>query len=81
MSFFDPDYNSRADYDMDGTDNDIHMEPSGLIHAGSGIDQVTWMDVRVDGVCVTPRHGCPVEINALWYNALKIGAKLAADFQ
>ena len=63
-----------------GTDNDIHMEPSGLIHAGSGIDQVTWMDVRVDGVCVTPRHGCPVEINALWYNALKIGAKLAADF-
>ena len=63
-----------------GTDNDIHMEPSGLIHAGSGTDQVTWMDVRVDGVCVTPRHGCPVEINALWYNALKIGAKLAADF-
>ncbi|MBR6390486.1 MAG: hypothetical protein IKS16_04000 [Lachnospiraceae bacterium] len=63
-----------------GTDNDIHMEPSGLIHAGSGIDQVTWMDVRVDGVCVTPRHGCPVEINALWYNALKIGGELAGRF-
>lgn len=63
-----------------GTDNDIHMEDSGLVHAGSGIDQVTWMDVRIDGVCVTPRHGCPVEINALWYNALRIGADLAERF-
>ena len=63
-----------------GTDNSIYMEPSGLIHAGSGLDQVTWMDVRVGDMVVTPRHGCPVEINALWYNALRIGAGLAERF-
>ncbi|MBO4899557.1 MAG: glycogen debranching enzyme family protein [Lachnospiraceae bacterium] len=63
-----------------GTDNSIYMEPSGLIHAGSGLDQVTWMDVRVGSLVVTPRHGCPVEINALWYNALRIGAGLAERF-
>ena len=63
-----------------GTDNSIYMEPSGLIHAGSGLDQVTWMDVRVGEMVVTPRHGCPVEINALWYNALRIGADLAERF-
>lgn len=63
-----------------GTDNSIYMEESGLIHAGSGLDQVTWMDVRVGDMVVTPRHGCPVEINALWYNALRIGAILAAEF-
>lgn len=62
-----------------GTDNSIYMEKSGLIHAGSGLDQVTWMDVRVGDMVVTPRHGCPVEINALWYNALRIGAMLAAE--
>ena len=51
---------------------DIYMEANGLIHAGSGTDQVTWMDVRIDDNVITPRHGCPVEINALWYNALCI---------
>ncbi len=63
-----------------GTDNSIYMDESGLIHAGSGLDQVTWMDVRVGDMVVTPRHGCPVEINALWYNALRIGAHLADMF-
>jgi len=63
-----------------GTDNSIYMEESGLIHAGSGLDQVTWMDVRVGDLVVTPRHGCPVEINALWYNALRIAASLADMF-
>ena len=55
-----------------GTDFSIKMDRDGLIHAGSGLDQVTWMDVRINGVVVTPRHGKPVEINALWYNALCI---------
>jgi predicted glycogen debranching enzyme len=55
-----------------GTDFSIKMQDNHLISAGSGLDQVTWMDVRVNGIVVTPRHGCPVEINALWYNALKI---------
>ena len=43
----------------------IYMDSDCLIHAGSGIDQVTWMDVRVGDWVVTPRHGKPVEINAL----------------
>ncbi len=63
-----------------GTDFSIYMEEDGLLHAGSGIDQVTWMDVRVGDWVPTPRHGCPVEINALWYNALRIMEQLSNDF-
>ena len=59
-----------------GTDFSIHMEEDGLIAAGSGLDQVTWMDVNVDGILPTPRHGKPVEINAYWYNALRIMERL-----
>ena len=60
-----------------GTDFSISMDHDGLIHAGSGLDQVTWMDVRINGYVVTPRHGKPVEINALWYNALRIVESLS----
>ena len=60
-----------------GTDFSIRMEEDGLITAGSGLDQVTWMDVNVDGILPTPRHGKPVEINAYWYNALRIMERLA----
>ena len=55
-----------------GTKHGIHMEEDGLIAAGEGFDQVTWMDVRIGDILPTPRHGKPVEINAYWYNALKI---------
>lgn len=55
-----------------GTDYGIHMDQDGLIVAGQGYDQVTWMDVRVEDILPTPRHGKPVEINAYWYNALRI---------
>ncbi len=55
-----------------GTDHSISMDTDGLIRAGGGLDQVTWMDVCVNGILPTPRHGKPVEINAYWYNALKI---------
>ena len=55
-----------------GTDHSISMDTDGLIRAGDGLDQVTWMDVRVNDILPTPRHGKPVEINAYWYNALKI---------
>lgn len=64
-----------------GTDFSIYMEKDGLIHAGSGLDQVTWMDVRVGDWVATPRHGKPVEINALWYNALKVMELLAKRFK
>lgn len=63
-----------------GTDFSIYMDKDGLICAGDGYDQVTWMDVRVGTWVVTPRHGKPVEINALWYNALKIMEELSAKF-
>ena len=66
-----------------GTHHHIKMEADGLISAGGGLDQVTWMDVCVEGILPTPRHGKPVEINAYWYNALKImnifAGKLGAD--
>ncbi|MDV4151285.1 amylo-alpha-1,6-glucosidase [Clostridium sp. AL.422] len=58
----------------------IGMDEDGLIFAGSGLDQVTWMDVRIGELVVTPRHGKPVEINALWYNALCIMDELRIKF-
>lgn len=60
-----------------GTHFNIHMEEDGLISAGAGLDQVTWMDVRVGEILPTPRHGKPVEINAYWYNALCIMQKFS----
>ena len=68
-----------------GTHHGIGMDTDGLIFAGQGLDQVTWMDVCVQGILPTPRHGKPVEINAYWYNALiimdKIAEKLGYDQQ
>lgn len=60
-----------------GTDYGIQMDEDGLIMAGQGYDQVTWMDVRVEDILPTPRHGKPVEINAYWYNALRIMEELS----
>ena len=66
-----------------GTHHGIRMDADGLICAGQGLDQVTWMDVRVGEILPTPRHGKPVEINAYWYSALCImdafAAKLGLD--
>lgn len=57
-----------------GTDFNIYMDDDYLIYAGQGYDQVTWMDVRFEEILPTARHGKPVEINAFWYNALKVVA-------
>ena len=57
-----------------GTDHAIYMDDDFLIHAGDNEDQITWMDVYTHGKAITPRHGKPVELNALWYNALMIMA-------
>ncbi|MBQ7872095.1 MAG: glycogen debranching enzyme family protein [Oscillospiraceae bacterium] len=62
-----------------GTRHAIAMDADGLISAGGGLDQVTWMDVCVNGILPTPRHGKPVEINAYWYNALCIMDLLAGE--
>ena len=63
---------------LKGTRYRIHVDDSdGLLYAGEPGVQLTWMDARVDGRVVTPRIGKPVEINALWYNALETLARLA----
>lgn len=60
-----------------GTKYHIVMDvKDGLISAGAEKEQVTWMDVNVNGILPTPRHGKPVEINALWFNALNIYADI-----
>ncbi len=61
-----------------GTRYNIYMDPQdGLLHAGEEGVQLTWMDAKVNDWVVTPRIGKPVEINALWYNALRIMAEFA----
>jgi glycogen debranching enzyme len=62
-----------------GTRFGIWADADGLLTAGDSTTQLTWMDARVDGRPVTPRHGKPVEIQALWYNALRFLAQLASD--
>lgn len=57
---------------LQGTRFNIHVTPEGFLYGGEEGMQLTWMDAKVDGKVITPRIGCPVEINALWYNALKI---------
>jgi predicted glycogen debranching enzyme len=56
----------------DGTINNIYMDKDGLINSGDSFTQLTWMDAKVDNIIPTPRYGKAVEINALWYNTLKI---------
>jgi predicted glycogen debranching enzyme len=55
----------------EGTDFGIKMTENGLITCGGPGLQVTWMDAKVGDWVVTPRTGMPVEINALWYNAVR----------
>lgn len=64
---------------QNGTDYHIRMDSDGLIMAGAGLEQLTWMDVRVGDFLPTPRHGKPVEINAYWYSALMVMHKLTQD--
>jgi predicted glycogen debranching enzyme len=55
-----------------GTAFNIRVERDGLLAQGEDGRQLTWMDALVDGWVVTPRRGKAVEINALWYNALRL---------
>ncbi|MEI2773209.1 MAG: amylo-alpha-1,6-glucosidase [Candidatus Competibacter sp.] len=66
------------DWHVRGTRYRIGMDTAdGLLHAGEPGVQLTWMDAKVGDWVVTPRIGKPVEINALWYNALMIMADFA----
>ncbi|MBV9494474.1 MAG: glycogen debranching protein, partial [Acidobacteria bacterium] len=61
------------DHHVAGTRFNIHVDPTdGLLVQGAEGYQLTWMDAKVDGWVVTPRRGKAVEINALWYNALRL---------
>lgn len=61
-----------------GTRYNIHVDPAdGLLYAGEPGAQLTWMDAKVGDWVVTPRIGKPVEVNALWHNALHIMASVA----
>jgi len=68
---------SMIEHHIQGTLYNIHMEEDGLIGHGP---QLTWMDAIVNDQFVTPREGKAVEIQALWYNALKTMQLLAARF-
>ncbi|MEL6911737.1 MAG: amylo-alpha-1,6-glucosidase [Cyanobacteria bacterium J06629_2] len=58
------------DWHIKGTRYSIQMDDDGLIYAGEAGVQLTWMDAKVGDWVVTPRIGKPIEVNALWYNAL-----------
>lgn len=60
------------DYHIQGTFYNIKVNSEGFVEGGQEGWQLTWMDAKVNGYVVTPRMGAPVEINALWYNALCI---------
>ena len=55
---------------ISGSNPHIRLRTDGLVETGNSETQLTWMDASAAMSPVTPRHGCPVEINALWYNAL-----------
>lgn len=60
-----------------GTLYNIKMQEDGLLYAGQEGLALTWMDAKVEGKPVTQRRGKPVEINALWYNAIAFSLTLA----
>ncbi|HSQ24332.1 MAG TPA: amylo-alpha-1,6-glucosidase, partial [Pyrinomonadaceae bacterium] len=70
-----------VDWHVRGTRYQIHVDDDGLLYSGEPGAQLTWMDAKVGDWVVTPRHGKPVEIQALWYNALRVMEYLAEKFK
>ena len=70
-------YANGIDYD----DNNIHLEEDGLISSGTENTQNTWMDAKFGDFSFTPRCGKVVEMNALWYNSLKIMEQLSKKYE
>ena len=65
---------------LEGTHFGIGVDPAdGLLRQGAEGYQLTWMDAKVDDWVVTPRRGKAVEINALWYNALRVASRWEAE--
>ncbi len=63
-----------------GTRYNIHVDTDGLLFAGEEGTQLTWMDAKYGDEVFTPRRGKPVEIQALWYNALRVMEDFAGRF-
>lgn len=61
---------------IDVDDNNIYLDDDYLLVSGTENTQNTWMDAKCNGIAITPRNGKAVEINAMWYNALKIMEEL-----
>ena len=71
--------NYQKGIDLDN--NNIYIDTDGLVVSGTPTTQNTWMDVKIGDFAVTPRNGKVIEINALWYNALKTLESLATRFE
>lgn len=69
-----------VDWHVKGTRYQIHVDDDGLLFSGEPGVQLTWMDAKVGDWVVTPRYGKAVEIQALWYNALRVMEHLAMKF-
>jgi predicted glycogen debranching enzyme len=69
-----------VDWHVKGTRYQIHVDHDGLLFSGEPGVQLTWMDAKVGDWVVTPRTGKAVEIQALWYNALRVMEHLATRF-
>ena len=67
------------DYIIKGKHPNLTIEENGLLYSEGRTEAVTWMNSTANGRPVVPRTGFIVEFNALWYNALRFGAALAAD--
>ena len=72
---------SIIDFHIAGTRYGIKVDQDGLLQCGEPGVQLTWMDAKIGDWVVTPRHGKPVEIQALWFNALRIMEGFAAAFR
>jgi predicted glycogen debranching enzyme len=75
-----PVFTQIIDWHIKGTRYNIKVAEDGLLNAGAPGAQLTWMDAKIGDWVVTQRSGKPVEIQALWYNALRIMEELAARF-
>ena len=77
-------YEKLADivaWHLHGTRYNIHIDTDGLLYAGGEDLQLTWMDAKIGDLVITPRTGKPVEIQALWFNALNVMADFAKAFK
>ena len=75
-----PVFTSIIDFHIKGTRYNIKVAEDGLLNAGAPGAQLTWMDAKIGDWVVTPRSGKPVEIQALWHNALRTMEDLARRF-